>query len=314
MKRSISKLFILIGIVILITVGIYIHQNQDFDNNKYKSNVLSDYYYEIEGYKDEEAIRIFKELNDNQLINFDDYYEVVNTEVYTDAVQEIIDEDKIVNYMNYYFHHNTSDFMTVLFSIDKEDVFRMDNKNWIMKDVFLGNAYEEDKKEYTCGENNPFIGGYSNEKGEDYIDVYVNDYIIICNYDVEGYDRYFFKIEEVIDRSQFEDNIINFDDYCLRYDNDKDKYYEFIGANESTIKLLNMLEVNEIFILNNKKYLYKGLINAEFIETEDNPKVGYYYDSDNNIINTDELNKCIVIQYRGLEKQYGFLLVDEVSN
>ena len=69
MRKTLFKLLLLFGTFIIFITGYYFLKNvHTVNNNGIKSKVLDNYYYEVDGIKDEEAINLFKELNSNKTI------------------------------------------------------------------------------------------------------------------------------------------------------------------------------------------------------------------------------------------------------
>ena len=247
------------------------------------------------GYKDDKKIAEFKEKHKYEIINIDDYYQTVQN-----GNQEDLDNDCIITigdefsdiYDNYgkifycsYYHHNTTDFLTLVFSIDEGDEFILDGKKWIMGPMSLGNVNDEETLFY-------------DENNQIYQDVYYNPYIITCNFDVEGYNRYFFRINRVINKSDFKRDVLDFDEFFYLSKNEEDRHV-ILQTNRTGKTILDIMEDGDLFSINGETYRFKEAVEVCFVELEDKPGYGHYYDVDDNIVKYDDYDITLFYYYEG---------------
>lgn len=114
MKKSYTLIIIILCLILAGIIGFGIYK---FNDNKESINEIVEH---------EEILTIVEEKP--EIINFDDYYEVVYDE--TVSLQEKVDANYLVGAYGDYYHHNTEDFLKLFWLLEETKEIIIDGKSY----------------------------------------------------------------------------------------------------------------------------------------------------------------------------------------
>lgn len=112
MKKGRILIIVILSIILvgLIGFGIYAYVNKPKEENQIQQ------------------IESIQEVVIPSTLNFNDYYEVVYDE--SSTLQDNVDAGKLVGAYGDYYHHNTDDFLSLFWVLDKVDDICIDDKHY----------------------------------------------------------------------------------------------------------------------------------------------------------------------------------------
>ena len=114
MKKPYTLIIIILCLILTGVIGFGIYK---FKDNKESINEIIEH---------EEILTIVEEKP--EIINFDDYYEVVYDE--TVSLQEKVDAGYLVGAYGDYYHHNTEDFLKLFWLLEETEEILIDGKSY----------------------------------------------------------------------------------------------------------------------------------------------------------------------------------------